>query len=39
VAYQEKYPLWDLVQYDILSILVDLDGKPDFFFIEDVYCW
>jgi putative endonuclease len=39
VAYQEKYPLWEQVQYDILSILVDQDGKPDFFFIEDVYCW
>jgi len=39
VAYQEKYPVWDQVQYDILSILVDQDGKPDFFFIEDVYCW
>ena len=39
VAYQEKYPAWDLVQYDILSILVDQNGKPDFFFIEDVYCW
>jgi putative endonuclease len=39
VAYQEKYPQWNQVQYDILSILVDPQGKPDFFFIEDVYCW
>jgi putative endonuclease len=39
VAYQEKFPAWDQVQYDILSILVDRAGKPDFFFIEDVYCW
>ncbi|HEY4153999.1 MAG TPA: YraN family protein [Puia sp.] len=39
VAYQEKYPEWNQVQYDILSILVDQTGKPDFFFIEDVYCW
>ena len=39
VAYQEKFPDWDLVQYDILSILVDPSGLADFFFIEDVYCW
>lgn len=39
VAYQEKFPGWDLVQYDILSILVDPGGLADFFFIEDVYCW
>ena len=39
VAFQEKYPDWNQVQYDILSILVDPSGEPDFFFIEDVYCW
>jgi putative endonuclease len=39
VAYQEKFPLWHVIQYDILSILIDPEGKPDFFFIEDVYCW
>jgi putative endonuclease len=39
VAYQEKYPQWNLIQYDILSILVDTKDKPDFFFIEDVYWW
>jgi putative endonuclease len=39
VAFQEKYPDWNLVQYDILSILITPDGKRDFFFIEDVYWW
>jgi putative endonuclease len=39
VAYQEKHPGWQRVQYDILSILVDPAGRPDFFFLEDVYCW
>ncbi len=39
VAYQEKYAQWNLIQYDILSILVDTKDKPDFFFIEDVYWW
>jgi putative endonuclease len=39
VAFQDKYPDWILVQYDILSILITPDGKRDFFFIEDVYWW
>jgi putative endonuclease len=39
VAFQDKYPDWMLVQYDILSILITPDGKRDFFFIEDVYWW
>jgi putative endonuclease len=39
VAFQDKYPEWNLVQYDILSILITTDGKRDFFFIEDVYWW
>jgi putative endonuclease len=39
VAFQDKYPDWKLVQYDILSILITQDGKRDFFFIEDVYWW
>ncbi len=38
-AFQEKYPDWKMVQYDILSILLTPDGKRDFFFIEDVYWW
>ena len=39
VAFQDKYPDWILLQYDILSILITPDGKRDFFFIEDVYWW
>ncbi|HVY76372.1 MAG TPA: YraN family protein [Puia sp.] len=39
VAYQERHPHWKFVQYDILSILITGNGSPDFFFIEDVYCW
>ncbi len=38
-AYLDKYPIWNRVQYDILSILLTDDGKQDFFFIEDVYWW
>jgi putative endonuclease len=38
-AFQYKYPKWEQVQYDILSILLTSDGKRDFFFIEDVYWW
>jgi putative endonuclease len=38
-AFLTKYPNWMQVQYDILSILFTPDGKPDFFFIEDVYWW
>ncbi len=38
-AFQNKYPEWVQVQYDILSILLTPDGKKDFFFIEDVYWW
>jgi putative endonuclease len=38
-AYLNKYPQWNLVQYDILSILIAADGKYEFFFIEDVYWW
>jgi putative endonuclease len=38
-AFQDKYPVWNQVQYDILSILLTPDGKRDFFFIEDVYWW
>jgi putative endonuclease len=38
-AFQNKYPVWEQIQFDILSILISPDGKPDFFFIEDVYWW
>ncbi len=39
VAFQEKYPVWVQIQYDILAILLMPDGKRDVFFIEDVYWW
>jgi len=36
-AYQTKYPEWENIQFDILSISME-KGKPNaFFFIEDVY--
>ena len=38
-AFQNKYPEWNQIQYDILSILLIPGGKPEFFFIEDVYWW
>jgi putative endonuclease len=38
-AFQHQYPEWMLIQYDIVSILLTGDGKPDLFFIEDVYWW
>jgi putative endonuclease len=39
VAFTEKYPEWTQIQYDIVSILLTPEGKPDLFFIEDVYWW
>jgi len=38
-GFQQKYPEWSLIQFDILSILLTQDGKREFFFIEDVYWW
>jgi putative endonuclease len=38
-AFQDKYPEWTHIQYDIVSILLTHHGKPDLFFIEDVYWW
>jgi putative endonuclease len=38
-AFQHQYPEWPLIQFDIVSILLTPDGKPDLFFIEDVYWW
>jgi len=31
------FPGWKRIQYDILSIFIGSDNRPDFFFIEDVY--
>ena len=39
VAFQQKYPAWQQVQYDILSILLTPGSNQEFFFIEDVYWW
>jgi len=38
-AFQNKYPKWNQVQYDIISILLSTDGKREIYFIEDVYWW
>jgi putative endonuclease len=38
-AFQDKYPHWVHIQYDILSILLTPNGETDLFFIEDVYWW
>jgi len=38
-AFQDKNPEWTHIQYDIISILLTPGGKPDLFFIEDVYWW
>lgn len=32
-----KHPQWRIVQYDILSILIDSRDKAAYFYIEDVY--
>jgi putative endonuclease len=32
-----QYPEWKRIQYNVLSILLNEDGKHDYFFIEDVY--
>lgn len=32
-----QYPSWKLIQFDILSINIEKNKPPNFFFIEDVY--
>ncbi len=32
-----QYPSWKLIQFDILSINIEKNKQPQFFFIEDVY--
>lgn len=32
-----QYPEWKRIQFDILSINLQREGPPDFFFIEDVH--
>ncbi len=36
-AYLDLNPHWKMVQYDILSINLNGNSAPDYFFIEDVY--
>ena len=36
-AFQDQYPQWKRVQYDVMSITILPDGKAEYFFIEDVY--
>jgi len=31
------FPAWIKIQYDVLSILFDMNKTPEFFFIEDIY--
>ncbi len=38
-GFQRRYPSWNEIQYDILSILLTSGEQEDFFFIEDVYWW
>lgn len=36
VEFQYQYPEWKIIQFDILSILLNADGTEEFFFIEDI---
>ncbi|MEO6313969.1 MAG: YraN family protein [Chitinophagaceae bacterium] len=36
-AFQDQYPVWKRVQYDVLSISVHPNNTAEYFFIEDVY--
>jgi putative endonuclease len=36
-AFQEAYPQWKRVQFDVLSITIGPNNIPVYFFIEDVY--
>ncbi|HTQ27678.1 MAG TPA: YraN family protein [Puia sp.] len=36
-AYLDAHPGFGEIQFDILSILIPGNGKPDYFLIEDVY--
>ncbi|MEO5683015.1 MAG: YraN family protein [Chitinophagaceae bacterium] len=35
--FQHQYPQWQIVQYNVLSIIIHADNTADYFFIEDVY--
>jgi putative endonuclease len=36
-AFMYQFPCWQQVQYDILSIYINKNNAPEYFFIEDVY--
>ena len=36
-AFQEEYPQWTRIQFDILSIMITNGVGTDFFLLEDVY--
>lgn len=31
------YPVWKQIQFDVLSITIEKNKQPEYFFIEDVY--
>ncbi len=35
--YQEQFPQWKRVQYDVLCITIVASNQVDYYFIEDVY--
>jgi len=38
-AFQERFPGWKRVQYNILSINLYTNKEPEYYLIEDVYYW
>lgn len=36
-AFQEKYPQWTRIQFDILSIMMEKGVATEYFMLEDVY--
>ena len=36
-AFMAKYPRWEQLQFDVVSITMDSRGRPSILFIEDVY--
>ncbi len=36
-AFQEEYPQWQRIQFDILSISLEKGKAAEYFLLEDVY--
>jgi len=36
-AFQEAYPQWTRIQFDILSIMMENGKATEYFMLEDVY--